>query len=172
MNSQPRKAIENGLANNLDTDSDGDGCNDAVESRARLVGATVPLTGSFGSNGLLDALETSAESGVVNYTSTYSDAAIRASVVACLDTDGDGIANYFDIDDDNDGVLDTVECPTLCTTAITNGGFELPSIGTNTNSVTSNLTGWSTTAKDGMFEIWRYRDWETDRKSTRLNSSH
>ena len=27
------------------------------------------------------------------------------------DSDGDGIANILDLDDDNDGILDTVECP-------------------------------------------------------------
>lgn len=29
------------------------------------------------------------------------------------DTDGDGIANSTDLDDDNDGILDTVECPSI-----------------------------------------------------------
>ncbi len=32
------------------------------------------------------------------------------TIDACLDTDGDSIADVDDLDDDNDGILDTVEC--------------------------------------------------------------
>ncbi|MHA8066669.1 discoidin domain-containing protein, partial [Aquirufa sp. ROCK2-A2] len=104
-----------GMLNALDTDSDGDGCNDGIESRAVLVNTTVPLTGDFGANGLLNSLETSSENGVVNYVSKYSETALDASISTCLDTDSDGVADYFDIDDDNDGILDDTECPTYAT---------------------------------------------------------
>ena len=45
------------------------------------------------------------------------------------DFDCDGVANSSDLDDDNDGILDLVECP--APNLITNGGF------------TNGLTGWS-----------------------------
>ncbi|MFQ3351345.1 MAG: hypothetical protein ACI914_000590, partial [Candidatus Marivariicella framensis] len=46
-----------------------------------------------------------------------------------IDFDGDGIPNSFDLDDDNDGILDTVECPpnvnnsTLVITGDSSGNF-------------------------------------------------
>ena len=92
-----------GIPNSQDPDSDGDGCSDAFEA-----GATTNLTtdytfpGPYGSNGLENSLETGTESGVVNYYTTYSNAT-NASVSNCTDTDGDGIADMDDIDDDNDG---------------------------------------------------------------------
>ncbi|MBK6500429.1 MAG: hypothetical protein IPG00_20700 [Saprospiraceae bacterium] len=46
------------------------------------------------------------------------------------DFDCDGVANSSDLDDDNDGILDLVECP--APGLITNGGF--------TNGLTA---GWS-----------------------------
>ncbi|MBB6369660.1 beta strand repeat-containing protein [Chryseobacterium shigense] len=43
-----------------------------------------------------------------------------ATLIILEDTDGDGIANIYDLDDDNDGILDTDECPG---NAVTNGIF-------------------------------------------------
>ena len=40
----------------------------------------------------------------------------------CLDSDGDGIPNYADLDDDNDGILDAIESPNCFFTA-TEAGF-------------------------------------------------
>lgn len=38
---------------------------------------------------------------------------IMITIVPNTDTDGDGIVDYFDLDDDNDGILDTIECPVI-----------------------------------------------------------
>ena len=59
-------------------------------------------------NGLLDQYE-DGTTGTINYTSTYSSYAINDAINACADTDGDGVNDVFDLDDDNDGILDTVE---------------------------------------------------------------
>ncbi|MDQ8144402.1 hypothetical protein [Chryseobacterium sp. CFS15] len=100
-----------GILNHLDLDSDGDGCSDAMEGGATSnLTANYKFTGPVGTNGLDNSLET-ADNGIVTYVSTYNMYAIKASIKACTDTDGDGIVDVIDIDDDNDGVLDVVESP-------------------------------------------------------------
>ena len=97
------------LTNDKDLDSDGDGCSDAKEAGATTSNvANFQFTGNVGTNGLDNSLETSVDSGVINYTSTYQYATSNV-LNACLDSDGDSIGDLIDIDDDNDGVLDTVE---------------------------------------------------------------
>ncbi|MNU32626.1 hypothetical protein D3C71_211760 [compost metagenome] len=99
-----------GMLPQFDLDTDGDGCNDALESGATTnTSANYQFTGNVGANGLLNSLETVADNGIVNYTSTYSIYATSSLINACIDTDGDGIRDVIDVDDDNDGVLDVVE---------------------------------------------------------------
>ncbi|WP_175622578.1 hypothetical protein [Chryseobacterium schmidteae] len=58
----------------------------------------------------------------------------------CTDTDGDGIPDADDLDDDNDGIVDTAECPGVNT--VVNGTFD-----TNITSWTANPStgGWAWT---------------------------
>ena len=101
-----------GIVNHLDLDSDGDVCSDSVESGNTPFAANNTTTFNTGvdanNNGLLDQFE-NGTTGTINYTSTYDQYAIFPNVNACNDTDGDGVADITDIDDDNDGVLDTQE---------------------------------------------------------------
>ncbi|OXA67045.1 hypothetical protein B0A61_09905, partial [Flavobacterium aquatile LMG 4008 = ATCC 11947] len=97
------------IPNHLDSDSDGDGCSDAYEGGASLSSNVSIIPGLYGVNGLANSLETSLESGVVNYISTYRKYAANISQVLCLDTDYDSVPNPIDLDDDNDGVLDIDE---------------------------------------------------------------
>jgi gliding motility-associated-like protein len=145
------------IPNHLDPDSDNDGCNDAIESGAYPVGTSVPVAGTtaanYGANGFVNAKETGSESGVFNGTYTYNRA-LTNYINGCTDTDGDGVANINDLDDDNDGVLDETECPIVTcspTNIITNGGFESLTGGFYTNA---NYPGWKTTATDNQIEIW------------------
>ncbi len=100
-----------GKVDRLDLDSDADGCSDAIEagSSTTATSSTVYPTGTdTNTNGLLNDYEDTT-AGTVNYSSTYTDYALDEDLNACDDTDGDDIADLFDIDDDNDGVLDTQE---------------------------------------------------------------
>ncbi|WP_284651911.1 T9SS type B sorting domain-containing protein [Flavobacterium terrisoli] len=83
--------------NYLDIDSDNDGIFDIIESGSPGNGSnTNGITlNPIGSNGLDNSLETSADSGVVNYT--------------IADTDGDGILNYIELDSDDDDCFDVKE---------------------------------------------------------------
>ena len=54
-----------GIPNSLDLDSDGDGCSDALEAGATTnTTADYVFTGAVGANGLVDALETTVDSGI------------------------------------------------------------------------------------------------------------
>lgn len=72
-----------------------------------------------------------------------------------LDNDGDGIENNVDIDDDNDGIIDTIECGTCNGDPFVNGSFENPTIGNATYAIlpTSSVPGWQTSAEN-FIEIW------------------
>ena len=97
------------IPNHLDPDSDGDGCSDAYEGGSTSASSVTVIPGPYGANGLANSLETSSESGVINYISTYRKYAVKSTEKLCLDSDSDGVSNPIDLDDDNDGVLDTDE---------------------------------------------------------------
>ncbi|PWG04983.1 T9SS type A sorting domain-containing protein [Polaribacter aquimarinus] len=110
----------------LDPDSDGDGTNDVLESS---LGGALPndgskVTGTFGTNGLLDTLDNGDTYNDVNgsfdntvsdnFTDSDNDVTIGGDLdyrdtVVGVDTDKDGIGNATDIDDDNDGITDISE---------------------------------------------------------------
>ena len=69
--------------------------------------------------------------------------------------DNDGIPNYLDLDSDDDDCPDVIE-----------GGANFTS---GASYITNNALN-TTVNSSGVRAA--YRDWETDRKSTRLNSSH
>ncbi len=89
------------IPNFQDLDSDNDGIFDAYEAGhgesvgadGRIIGAT---TGS-GNNGLFDAIETTADNGVINYTISDSE------------TVPDGIYDAYELDSDGDGCNDVDE---------------------------------------------------------------
>jgi hypothetical protein len=148
------------LFNHRDADSDGDGCNDAVESGIYLVGTIVPVAGSgntnYGANGFVDAKETVAESGVFNGKYTYAYA-INNTINACTDTDNDGVGDIFDLDDDNDGVLDSSESLS-CTEQGKNLSeltFNGNAIGSFTESIitTKNTGGWATSYSNQLLKL-------------------
>lgn len=74
-----------------------------------------------------------------------------------LDTDGDGLGDVCDSDDDNDGILDDMECSgVVCVQPIVNAGFEDPIIPNRTYRILNEnvVPGWLTTATDNRLELW------------------
>ncbi|MBK8722683.1 MAG: hypothetical protein IPL95_10565 [Saprospiraceae bacterium] len=43
----------------------------------------------------------------------YNAFALSATLNLCKDSDGDGVVDVNDLDDDNDGVLDAIESPVV-----------------------------------------------------------
>ncbi len=73
------------------------------------------------------------------------------------DSDGDGVPDLIDVDDDNDGILDAIECGMVyCAENIINESFEEIVIGSSTYLITheDNVPGWKTTASDNNLELW------------------
>ena len=99
-----------------DTNSDNEGTNDTIE-------AGLTLSGIVGDNGLDSTIEAADDytdpNGIINDPTTLPDADgdvnsggdvdYRDAITAAADQDGDGVFDFIDIDDDNDGILDTVE---------------------------------------------------------------
>ncbi|AZA78073.1 DUF11 domain-containing protein [Chryseobacterium sp. G0186] len=87
--------------------------------------ATLTVTATVSAGGTY--LNTATIAGDLNDPDTSDNtASVR---VTTADRDGDGIANSSDLDDDNDGILDNVECPG--NEIVTNGTF------------TGNANGWT-----------------------------
>nr|MDJ0680882.1 Ig-like domain-containing protein [Xenococcaceae cyanobacterium MO_167.B52] len=96
-----------GIPNAFDLDSDNDGITDLQESglSPSLIAAldtnndgVIDSDNEFGNNGLADGVETTRDSGTPNYNNGTA-----------LDTDGDGQADFQDLDSDNDGRNDVEE---------------------------------------------------------------
>jgi gliding motility-associated-like protein len=131
-----------GLQNQLDTDSDNDGCFDSFEGNAVTNASQATVTGPYGTNGFANTLETTDDFDAqitTSYKSTITyNQAISAISNSCLDTDGDGVKDNIDIDDDNDGILDAEE--NTCGTAY----FTIPSLTTGATANLQTLTGTAT----------------------------
>ena len=84
-----------GVPNHLDLDSDNDGIYDAIEAGHGQAHTNGVVNSGFGANGLANVVETSPESGIINYT-------IR-------DMDGDSLQDFLDFDSDEDGCNDANE---------------------------------------------------------------
>ncbi|WP_435524806.1 hypothetical protein [Chryseobacterium indoltheticum] len=130
-----------GILPHFDLDTDNDGCSDALEAGATSsTTANYQFTGAVGANGLIDSKETSTDSGIINYNSTYGSYAKDATVNACTDTDGDGIRDVIDIDDDNDGILDiTEQQPETCESKFTSDHLIVQWSSVNSNTMTGSL---------------------------------
>ncbi len=96
--------VESGIVVNsgtLGTDSDGDGLDDLYEGSDASAGEAYDVNDEIDDpkNTLLDEDNDAGAAGDVDYR----------DISVVLDNDKDGIVDAIDLDDDNDGILDTVE---------------------------------------------------------------
>ena len=106
-----------GTANHLDTDSDGDGCADAIEGAGAFTSAD--LDGDDELNGAVDLVtgvptvagspQATTPAVIAVGPDADGDGIADACDAVFNDKDGDLIADVFDLDDDNDGILDADE---------------------------------------------------------------
>ncbi|WP_131431029.1 lectin-like domain-containing protein [Chryseobacterium formosense] len=102
-----------GIPNYLDLDSDGDGCFDAIEGSDSVKLAQLKANGSI--NGVIDSqgvpvLVNVGGAADINSAQGQSVGTSQDSTLnACIDTDGDGVPDLEDLDNDNDGILDCTE---------------------------------------------------------------
>lgn len=95
-----------GVKDMLNTDSDNDGCNDVLEAGFTDNDNDGQIDGSgISNNGVVLSSD--------GYTGTSSDVTDESVSSGCPDQDEDGIFDNADIDDDNDGILDIIECNSL-----------------------------------------------------------
>ncbi|RTY68204.1 T9SS type B sorting domain-containing protein [Flavobacterium sp. LB2P53] len=82
----PKYSDNDGIADQLDSDSDNDGIADTIE--AQINATVVPTNTDTNKNGIDNAFEPG---------------------LTPIDTDLDSVADYLDLDSDNDGILDSIE---------------------------------------------------------------
>ena len=106
---QDQDTDNDGTPDHLDTDADGDGCYDAKEAGftdanedGQVDGTGIDADGLVtGGDGYTAPADTDS-SGIADF--------LESGVATCnpsIDTDGDGVPDETDLDDDNDGILDT-----------------------------------------------------------------
>ena len=101
-----------GIPDHLDLDSDNDGCYDALEAAGPYTYAQLTLgvlTGVVDANGIPSMTSGGQETTAAVIDSSDSTACCDVSVSGFSDNDLDGVADFCDLDDDNDGILDTIE---------------------------------------------------------------
>jgi hypothetical protein len=111
---EPGNSDNDGTPDSRDLDSDNDGCPDAIEGGANFINSDLTndrLTGNVNADGVPLVATASGQSIGNSQTASINDCIdpCDASASGNTDTDGDGIADICDLDDDNDGILDTIE---------------------------------------------------------------
>ncbi|MDX6192102.1 DUF11 domain-containing protein, partial [Flavobacterium sp. Fl-318] len=156
------------VPDHLDVDSDQDGCYDAQEAgSAQTVSSSGTIGGTYGANGLSSLVETNDTAAAgINYAiaqtsgiNNFMQASVFTScLIAGLDSDGDLVSDRYDLDDDNDGILDTDEntCAVLANRITGNFSGSGPFTGStfdgvNVTATVANAANTSVTNTAGTF---------------------
>jgi hypothetical protein len=107
-----------GIPSHLDLDSDNDGISDVTEAGGIdangdgiLDFSEATLALAVGTNGLMNNIEPTTDNNISKLTALTGDGGFFYIIgsARALDTDGDGIADFLDLDADNDGIFDVAE---------------------------------------------------------------
>ncbi|MEP4881522.1 beta strand repeat-containing protein, partial [Maribacter dokdonensis] len=102
-----------GIADCLDVDSDNDGCPDALEGDGSYTYSDIDsesrLTATVNSVGVPGGTSQGAGSSTDDSVQAAACDQCDSSHPSYVDSDGDNIGDFCDLDDDNDGILDTDE---------------------------------------------------------------
>ncbi|WP_298497387.1 CshA/CshB family fibrillar adhesin-related protein, partial [uncultured Algibacter sp.] len=138
-----------GIPNKFDLDSDNDGCPDALEGDApnSQIGydnldVNNEINGAEDANGVPVLASGGQGAGSSQDNSQQADECNPCNInnPNYLDSDGDGIGDLCDLDDDNDGILDTDEG---LANIIVNGSFEAQDF-TDDAEFSGNADSWGT----------------------------
>ena len=124
----PNDRDGDGKPNHLDLDSDNDGLFDLAEAGF----------GALDSNndGLLNGTDTDND-GIINVSGVDNNSSFGATATSPKNQDGDSLANYLDLDSDNDGISDVTEAG-------------LGTLDTNNDGTLNSTDGLSDTDNDGV----------------------
>jgi len=137
----PPNTITGTPADYINTDSDGDGCSDADEAYfGSVTDADGDNDGEYGSSPItVDNADGTVDGAAYDSTNVFY---LDGNASACQDSDGDGIPDSTDLDDDNDGIFDTVECGgAIGVSLLPNGDFGIAMPGDTSSNGTGNGTG-------------------------------
>ena len=96
----PNDKDGDGKPNYLDLDSDNDGITDVTEAGFGALDTN--------NDGILNGTDTDGD-GIINVAGVDTNSTFGGSGSIPLNTDGDGVPNYLDLDSDNDGIFDVTE---------------------------------------------------------------
>jgi hypothetical protein len=135
-----------GIPDSLDLDSDGDGCPDAVEGDENVFQSNLngnwSISGAVNANGVPVLVNAGGAADIDADQGQGVGLSTNATQKDCTDIDGDGVTDYVDLDDDNDGIPDIIECNAV--EKVLNGNF-----GTQ---FTADYTNW---VRGGTVNKWQ-----------------
>ncbi|CAM3304688.1 Ig-like domain-containing protein [Zobellia roscoffensis] len=106
-----------GIQNQWDLDSDKDGCPDALEGGGTYTYADVDgafrLIAAVDGNGVPGGAPQTIGTTLDNTQQASECSECSPSHPLYVDSDGDAIGDFCDLDNDNDGILDSEECPSV-----------------------------------------------------------